>query len=168
MTRTTHRSLFALLLMLFAWAGPAQALCVAGLCSCNVTTTNVAFGTYNPFAYGNTDSTGSIKVNCGGVAGLLIPFNIAISAGGSGSYANRQLSSGAHKLAYNLYTDPSHTTLWGDGSAASQLINGGLLLDVLGLSPGQSFWIYGRIPGRQLTAVPGSYSDTINVTLTYF
>ena len=167
MTRSMTRFLFALLL-LSAWAGPARALCVPGLCSCGVTTTNVAFGTYSPFAFGNTDSTGSVKVSCGGVAGLLIPFNIAISTGSSGSYANRQMSSGGHKLSYNLYTDPSYTTLWGDGSAATQLINAGVLLDVLGLSPAQNFYVYGRIPGRQLTAVPGIYSDTINVTLTYF
>lgn len=162
------RTFFALLLTLLAWSGPAQALCLPAVCSCGVTTTNVAFGTYNPLAFGNTDSTGSVRVSCGGVAGLLIPFNIAISTGGGGSYAGRRMSKGAHYLSYNLYTDASYTTIWGDGSAASQLINAGVLLDVLGLSPAQTFWIYGRLPGRQLTAVPGVYADTINVTLTYY
>jgi len=167
MTRTLTRSLF-MLLMLLAWTGPARALCVPALCSCGVTTTNVAFGTYNPLAFGNTDTTGSVKVSCGGVAGLLIPFNIAIGAGTSGSYTNRRMKSGANTLGYNLYTDASYTTLWGDGSAATQLINAGVLLDVAGLSPAQNFYVYGRIPGRQLTTVPGSYSDTISVTLTYY
>ncbi|HEY0954197.1 MAG TPA: spore coat U domain-containing protein [Roseateles sp.] len=162
------RSLLVLLLTLLAWCGPARALCLPAVCSCGVTTTNVAFGSYNPLAFGNTDSTGSVRVQCGGVAGLLIPFNIAISAGGSGSYVNRRMKSGINTLAYNLYTDASYTTIWGDGSAASQLISAGVTLDVLGLSPAQTFWVYGRIPGRQLTAVPGSYADTINVTLTYF
>ena len=168
MTRRHARSLFALLLMLFAWAGSARALCVAGLCSCGVTTTNVAFGTYSPLAFGNTDSTGSVKVSCGGVVGLLIPFNIAISAGSSASYANRQMKSGSNTLAYNLYTDASYTTVWGDGSAATQIINAGVTLDLAGLSPVQTFYVYGRIPGRQITTVPGVYSDTINVTLTYY
>lgn len=45
---------------------------------------------------------------------------------------------GAHQLSYNLYTD-----------AAPQH----------GL---------GRRHGRQLGAAPGAYSDTLNVTLTYY
>jgi spore coat protein U-like protein len=162
------RPLLALLLTLLAWSGPARALCLPALCSCGLTTTNVAFGSYNPLAFGNTDTTGSVRVQCGGVAGLLIPFNIAISAGGGGSYAGRRMSSGGNHLSYNLYTDASYTSIWGDGSGASQIVSAGVTLDVAGLSPAQIFWVYGRIPGRQLTAVPGSYADTINVTLTYF
>ena len=162
------RRLLALLCLFFAFAPPARALCLPAVCSCGVTTTNVAFGTYNPLAFGNTDTTGSIKVSCGGVAGLLIPFNIAISTGGGGSYASRRLSSGANALAYNLYTDAAYTTVWGDGSGASQLVSSGVTLDLAGLAPAQTFWVYGRIPGRQLTAVPGTYSDTLSVTLTYF
>ncbi|MFG6414738.1 spore coat U domain-containing protein [Roseateles sp. DC23W] len=160
--------LLALLLTLLGWGAPAQALCLPAVCSCGVTTTNVAFGTYSPLAFGNTDTTGSVRISCGGVAGLLIPFNIAISAGGGGTYANRRMASGANVLRYNLYTDASYTTLWGDGSATSQLVNASVLLDLLGLSPAQTFYIYGRIPGRQLTAVPGTYADTISVTLTYY
>lgn len=168
MTRTLIRPLIAALLMLLAWAGPAQALCLPAVCTCTLSTTNVAFGTYNPLAYGNTDTTGTVKVDCGGVVGLLIPFNIAISAGSGGSYANRRMKSGSNWLSYNLYTDASYTTVWGDGSSATQLINANVTLDVLGLAPTQNFVVYGRIPGRQLTTVPGVYSDTISVTLTYY
>jgi spore coat protein U-like protein len=171
MTRLPIRSLrcvLALLLLMLAWAGPARALCIPALCTCTLATTNVAFGTYSPLAFGNTDTTGTVKVDCGGVVGLLIPFNIAISAGSSGSYANRQMKSGSNALAYNLYTDASYTTVWGDGGSATQLISAGVTLDLLGLAPAQNFYIYGRIPGRQLSVVPGVYSDTINVTLTYF
>lgn len=167
MTRRLLAPLCFLLLFL-GWAGPARALCITGVCTCTLSTTNVAFGNYNPMAFGNTDTTGTIKVDCGGVVGLLIPFNIAISAGNSGSYAARQLKSGVKTLAYNLYTDSSYTTVWGDGSASSQIISSGVTLDALGLAPAQNFYVYGRIPGRQTTAVPGVYADTISVTLTYF
>lgn len=162
-----YRCLVALILGLL-FAAPASALCIPGVCTCTVSTTSVAFGNYSPLAFGNTDSTGSIKVGCGGVVGLLIPYNVAISAGGSGSYTDRRMSNGANSLHYNLYTDSSYSTLWGDGSSATQIISWGVTLDVLGLAPLQTHWIYGRIPGRQLTAVPGSYTDTISVTLTYF
>ncbi len=149
-------------------AGAAHALCLPAACTCSVVTTSVAFGAYNPLAFGNTDSTGSVKVSCGGVAGLLIPFNIALSAGSSASYAGRRLRSGGNSLGYNLYTDASYATVWGDGSSATQLQSSSVILDVLGLAPAQTFVVYGRIPGRQTTAVPGSYSDTISVTLTYY
>jgi spore coat protein U-like protein len=174
MTRPLRHALLhllAALLLLLAWAGPAQALCVPGLCACSLATTNVAFGAYSPLAFGNTDTTGTVKVDCGGVVGLLIPFNSAISAGSagsSGSYANRQMKRGSNPLAYNLCTDASYTTVWGDGSSATQLISAGFTLDLAGLAPAQGFYIYGRIPGRQLSAVPGVCADTINVTLTYF
>ena len=153
--------------MLLGACGSARALCVPVACSCAVATTNVAFGTYNPLAFGNTDTSASLKVTCGGVAGLLIPFDIALSAGGSGSATSRRLSSGARTLTYNLYADAAYTTVWGDGTTAP-VVSASVLLDVLGLAPAQQFWVYGRIPGRQLTAVPGVYADAINVTVTYY
>ncbi|WP_077033757.1 spore coat U domain-containing protein [Pelomonas sp. KK5] len=163
----TKKMLLVLFLLLSA-ALPARALCVLPLCTCTLTTANVAFGSYNPMSFSPTDSTGSVSVSCGGVAGLLIPMTVAISTGSSGSYGTRKLRSGANTLDYNLYTDASYTTILGDGSGATQLANLSLLLDVLGLAPAQTVWVYGRIPARQLAAVPGVYADTINVTLTYY
>ena len=166
---TFKRLLILLLLCLGSLASaPARALCITGVCSCTTTTSNVTFGNYSPMAFGTTDTTGNIKVNCGVVAGLLIPFSIAFSTGTSGSFTTRTLRNGANILNYNLYLDSAYTTIWGDGTGGTQVLNGSVLLDVLGLSPPQVFWIYGRIPGRQLTAVPGPYADSINVTLTYY
>ena len=168
--RLTRRLLapLCLFLGLFGWVSPANALCITGLCACTVATTNVAFGNYSPMAFGNTDTTGTIKVDCGGVVGLLIPFSIAISTGASSSYSGRQMKAGSNALSYNLYTDSSYTTIWGDGTGSTQVINSGVTLDALGLAPAQTFYVYGRIPGRQITAVPGVYSDGISVTVTYF
>jgi len=161
----TRRLLLAFLILLASSSG-AQAICV--LCTCTTTTSNVAFGNYSPMSFGSTDTTGNIKVNCGGVASVLLPFNIAFSAGSSGSFATRRLRSGSNTLNYNLYLDASYGTVWGDGTGGSQSVDGFVTLDALGLSPAQTFWIYGRIPARQLTAIPGVYADTINVTLTYY
>ncbi|MCU7373423.1 spore coat U domain-containing protein [Paucibacter sp. O1-1] len=160
--------LLVLLLAAACGAGSAQALCLPVLCSCTVSTTPLLFGSYNPLAHGHTDSSASIKVGCGGVAGLLIPYNLAISAGGGGSFANRRMSLGAHQLSYNLYTDAARSTVWGDGTAATLLMPGSITLDILGLAPQQTHWVYGRLPGRQLGAAPGAYTDTLSVTLTYY
>lgn len=162
------RPLRALLWLSLIGAAPsAQALCVQGLCSCTVTTTSVLFANYNPLAYGNTDSTGTVTVKCGGVAGLLIPFTIAFDKGGGPSISSRRLAFGANALSYNLYIDNTYTTVWGDGTTGT-MVAGGLLLDALGLSPGLVYTVYGRIPGRQTTVPPGGpYIDAVSVTLTY-
>lgn len=157
--------LFALLLAL--WAGDARALCTI-TCSCSVSTTPVVFGSFNPLSAANVDSTGSVKVDCGGIAGLLIPYRVDLTTGSGGSYSARRLKSGANQLAYNLYWDSGHTQIWGDGSGSSVAGTASMLLDVLGLSPPATHWIYGRIPGAQTATVPGSYSDTVAVTLTYY
>jgi spore coat protein U-like protein len=165
MKRTLLLKLLVSLALLLGGGG-AQALCL--LCVCTMATSNVAFGSYNPLAFGNTDSTGSVQVSCGGVASVLLPYNLAISTGGSASYASRRMSSGGYTLSYNLYTDATYTTIFGDGSGGSVYKSGSFTLDLLGLSPPQLHTVYGRLPGRQLTTAPGVYTDTINVTLTYF
>jgi spore coat protein U-like protein len=156
-----------LLLFGLCCGSQVRAVCTLG-CSCNVSTTSVAFAAYNPLATANTDSAGNVRVNCGGGAGLLILYTIAIGPGISNSAAARTMASGAARLAYNLYTSNTYTTIWGDGSGTGAVVNGGILLDVLGSSGPQDFPVYGRIPGRQASVAPGAYSDTVVVTLTYF
>lgn len=158
----------ALALALALLAGSAQALCASPLCSCGVSTTALNFGALNPLAAGATDSAGSVQVSCGGVAGLLIPYRIDLSRGGGASYGARRLASGANLLAYNLYTDNSRLTVWGDGSGGSSPVESSLLLDLLGLAPPRTHTVYGRVPAGQSSAVPGSYVDTITVTVTYY
>lgn len=156
-----------LALLLFAHAGDANALCTL-VCSCSVSTTPVQFGSVNPLSASNSDTTGSVRVSCGGVVGLAIPYRIDLAKGGGASHAARRLNSGANLLAYNLYLDDARLQLWGDGSGGSQYASGNIALDLLGWSPAQTHWVYGRIPGAQTTTVPGAYTDTIAVTLTYF
>jgi spore coat protein U-like protein len=155
------------LALLLCTASPAHALCVAPLCSCSVSTTSLAFGAYNPLANVNVDSTASVRISCGGVVGLLIPYDVALGPGG-GTYGARRLTSGAATLNYNLYTSNTMATVWGDGSASTQILSGAILLDVLGWAPVQSHTVYGRIPLGQTGARPGVYGDTVSVTVTYF
>lgn len=159
----------AVLLPMLLGAGPARAaVCLLPSCGCSVSTTALAFGSYNPLAYGNTDSSGTVRVSCSALVALLIPYDIAMSAGGSGSYATRRMSFGAYTLNYNLYTDASYTSVLGNGSGGTLKLSGGILLDLAGLAPPAVHWVYGRLPGPQLGAAPGGYSDTLTVTLTYY
>lgn len=120
---------------------------------CTVSTQGVSFGGYDPFAIQDLDGTGAVDVNCDAAT----PISVALSAG-SGSYGVRAMHAGAHVLNYNLYTDASYTTVWGDGSGVTSAVSGN------GISV--SLPVYGRIPSGQNAHV-GSYSDVIVVTLTF-
>jgi spore coat protein U-like protein len=123
----------------------------------NVSTTSVAFGIYNPVNGSPTDSTGSVSYFC---AGALAPV-ISISAGSSGSFSPRQMTStSTDVLTYNLYIDAARTTVWGDGTGGSSTVNG-----TTATNPATNT-IYGRIfPGQSVAA--GNYSDTLTVTLNF-
>ncbi len=68
--------------------------------------------------------------------------------------------SGTHELSYNLYTDATHTMIWGDGTGGSTTVSG------TADQSGTEHTIYGRVPW-QPQAVPGSYSDSIVITISY-
>jgi len=146
---------------------PALALCDM-LCSCSASTTPVAFGSYNPLLGTALDGTGNVRVTCGGVVGLLVPFDVAIDRGAnSDTFTPRKMANGANRLAYGLYTTSGRTTVWGDGTDGTQLGSGSILILLIS-GTSQDLPVYGRIPGGQQTVPPGSYSDTTVVTVTYY
>lgn len=160
---------FALMLLLWASlaAAPAHALCV-GVCSCGVTTSNLLFGNINPLQSSNTDSTGSVTVSCGGVVGLLVPVTVDLSKGSGTSFANRSMGSGANRLRYNIYADSARTQVFGDTTNSTVDGGGFISLNALGLGPTVTVNLYGRVWGSQTTVVPGTYADSLTVTLTYY
>lgn len=161
------KKLIAALFMLFL-SQQAAAVCLPGLCTCSVSATPVAFGSFNPLTGTAHDATGNVAFSCGGVAGLLIPYTVALSQGSSNNYAMRRMTNGGNFLTYNLYRDSTRQTVFGNGTGNSATVSGSMLLDLLGLSPPINIPVYGRVLPGQITAVPGIYADTITVTVTYF
>jgi spore coat protein U-like protein len=127
------------------------------LSSCSVSATNLAFGTYDPLAGSPTDGSSTVTVQCT----LLAPFNIGLNAGvGSGATVSaRIMTSGANTLAYSLYQDASRATVWGN-TPVTDTVSG------TGTGVAVPFTVYGRIPNGQ-NAAPGSYADTITVTVNF-
>ena len=168
LARASRRRLAGLLVLVALGAAsmPANALCVVA-CSCNATVTNVVFSPYQPFAGSNVDSTGTVRLTCGGALGLLIPATLSLSVGAGTGYTARALASGSNKLSYNLYSSSGYTTIVGDGTGGSSTLSGGVLIDALGVVTPQVWTLYGRIPGGQSTVIPGAYADTLLVTVTY-
>jgi spore coat protein U-like protein len=136
------------------------------LASCTASASTTAFGSYNPFNAASVDSVGNVQVSCSllGVISIDVAYTIALSAGSGGSYASRRLSGGSDVLSYGLYTDPTRTTSWGDGSSGTSTVGDGYLLGLLTTT--RNYPVYGRIPGGQNVA-PALYVDTVTVTVNY-
>jgi spore coat protein U-like protein len=137
----------------------AQAL-VLGTCS--VSASGVAFGTYDPTVSTALVATGTVTVTCVGVLAVG-SANVTLSTGASNTFSARTLSSGTDTLAYNLYQNAADTIIWGDGSGSSQAYT--LLVNGIGLVISTAT-IYGLVPALQNPS-PGSYTDTITVTVSY-
>jgi len=128
---------------------------ITATCTVNSAAT-LNFGTVGVLA-SNTDQTSTIQVTCTNTT----PYNIGLNAGtGTGAtVAVRKMTSGANTVNYSLYSNSGRTTVWGntigtDTQAAT------------GNGSAQSYTVYGRVPA-QATPAPGTYTDTITVTLTY-
>lgn len=136
--------------------------------NCSVSATGVSFGSYDPSSTAPAQATGTVTVTCSRpiLSPESGPYSIALSSGAGGSYADRTMAAGSEVLHYQLYSDPSYTTVWGDGSGGSGVVNGSYSLPLFILSASYNHSVYGRIPADQWPAA-GSYTDTITVTVSY-
>lgn len=137
-----------------SWAAPI----------CTVSASGAAFGTYTPSVTTPTDTTATVSVSCQGAA-LVLAYSLALGTGSSGNETARALYSGSNALAYQLYTDPARTQIWGDGSSNTRTTQNTLAIVVLSATVATTA-IYGRIPPLQ-NVVPGTYQDMPIVTITW-
>lgn len=116
-------------------------------------------------AFGNTGviqtaitSTSTIGVQCTNTT----PYNIGLNAGaGTGAtVATRRMTSGSGAtVVYELFRDPARSQIWGNTAGTDTLAG-------IGNGAVQSLTVYGRVP-PQTTPAAGSYTDTVQVTVTY-
>lgn len=120
--------------------------------------TPLAFGTYNVYSAAPVDSAGSLNYDCGAANP---PVGVALSAGRAGVFNPRAMYSGTNVLSYNIYVDPSRTTVWTStpvttfSSGCQGQCGNGVYVNY-----------YGRVFAQQDAAV-GAYSDTITVTINF-
>ena len=114
------------------------------------------FGTQGVLAT-NVDQTSTVQVTCTNTT----PYNIGLNAGtGAGAtVATRKMTSGANTVNYTLYRNSTRTTLWGNTVGTDTVA-------ATGNGAAQSYTVYGRVP-PQAAPAPGTYTDTITVTVTY-
>ena len=68
------------------------------------------------------------------------------------------------QLNYNLYRDSGYSVILGNTSG--QLITGGMLLTLLNIPVTNNHTYYAQLQPSQ-PAIPGTYSDTITMTVTF-
>jgi spore coat protein U-like protein len=106
---------------------------------------------------GNHDTNSPLVVQCTNTT----PYAVALNKGSTtgATITQRMLVNGAATINYNIYTDTPGGTLWGDGTTGSTV--GGT-----GNGAAQTITIFGRV-SAQTTPAPGTYTDTVTVTVTY-
>ena len=143
---------------------------MSGAATCAISATGVALGSYKPNQVAPADSAGTIRVDCTKTAGDVLPMNISysidISKGAGPAYTSREMSSGTNALRYNLYRDASRLNIWGDSSGGTSNVAGAVQLQPNPSTATATHTVYARIFASQ-NAVPGAYSDSIIVTISY-
>jgi len=127
--------------------------------NCSITTTPVAFGSYDPIvanAASPLDGTGTVVVTCTKGAGTRIDLGLGSNATGS----TRRMLGGTDLLTYELYTDTGRSTVWGSGAGAGQSIPA-----APNKNP-RTFTVYGRVAAGQDVGA-ASYSDTVVATINF-
>src|SRR4030065_808739 len=128
--------------------------------ACTISTTPVNFGSYDVFSASPTDSTGLITITCNETPAPFAPVSIGPSPNSGGFNPRKmRLTSGTDLLNYNLYTDATCASIWGDGTSGTVTVWRKFLKN----KP-EHLTVYGRIPpGQDVPA--GTYTDTLAVTL---
>jgi len=128
--------------------------------NCIISAANLHLGVFD----GTNDlaSSSNILVRCTNLTG----YTVSLSPG-SGAFGNRTMVSGPNSLIYNLYTDNTYGTVWGDGTGTT-----GVVSDTgagMGIAGEKTHTVFGRLlasaNGGSVDA--GAYSDTITATITY-
>jgi spore coat protein U-like protein len=127
--------------------------------NCTISTSSVNFGAYDFISAAPLDSTGTITINCNNPSKNPLQAMVTLSTGSSGSYSQRQMTSGSKILYYNLYSDTSKSTVVGDGSGGTNYF-----IDSTNRTFPWTIYIYGRIPARQ-NVTSGSYNDSLTATV---
>lgn len=136
--------------------------------TCTVTATPVQFGTYDPLNLSPALSSGTVVTTCRlmGALATATMLTSSFTAGSSGKYATRTMILGANALLYNLYLDPAHSQIAGDGTGGSSTGSATLNLSILNRTQTWTETIYGSMPASQ-DAAAGTYIDSIMVTVNY-
>lgn len=120
--------------------------------NCLVNASNLNFGTASLIS-GAIASTSTLGVQCtNGTA-----YQVGLSNGQHSVGSQRYMTSGTNQVAYGLFQDSAHTRIWDDGTSRKSGVGSGQVVNQT---------VFGLVPS-QPTVPAGSYSDTVQVNVSY-
>jgi spore coat protein U-like protein len=124
--------------------------------NCSVSASTLNFGSVGVLGSA-VNATSAVTVTCTNA----LPYTIALDGGLSGATnpTQRVMLQAAQQITYGLYRDSARAQPWGDSVGTNTAAGTGS-----GLA--QTLTVYGRVPA-QTTPAPGTYSDTVVVTISY-
>jgi spore coat protein U-like protein len=134
---------------------------------CEISASGVIFGVYDQASGRPTDVAGTVTVTCQS-GNQIVHLEIALSSGANsgGSFANRRMTNGNAFLRYQLYTNPAHTTVWGDGTGGTITVKDSYDCKPPCQNVTRQFTVYGRLPALQSPG-SGNYIDIVQATVTF-
>ena len=154
---------FVALSVLVVLASPAQAgtatanlnVSVTVDAACTLTSTPLAFSDYSPLNENAENGTGTLVLIC--TAGIAATIDLDMGAHAISS--QRNMSSGAGTITYNVYQDAGRSIAWSNGS------NGLQTAAAPDTNP-RTYTVYGIIPPQQ-SVTGGAYYDTLVATVNF-
>ena len=136
--------------------------------SCTMSNTDLNFGDYDAFGANATQdllATATITTTCTpGTIGSVKMDNgkhpsskVSRGRGPSSGGYNRNMASGSSKLKYEIYRNEGLTSVWNFLQYKTVIASG----------TSEDLPVYAKVFKNQLDAAAGSYTDIINITLTY-
>ncbi len=123
--------------------------------TCSVSAVNLDFASY---IGAEKTGTTTITVKCTNLLAYTVGLDDGLNFSSCGGADHRCMTNGTNFLNYDLYTNDTHTTRWGNAS--------GSWVSGTGSGSNQDLTVYGLLPAGQ-SLFSGTYSDTIHVTVTY-
>lgn len=140
-------------------AAPSFTTRATVIAGCSVSATRIDFGQMGVIRNA-INATGVVTATCTQGAAVTLKLDAGLGAGATP--ANRAMTrlGGSEKLSYALYRDNTRTQIWGDGASGTSTVG------LTGTGAAQTATVYGTIPA-QAVPKPGTYNDTITVTVTF-
>ena len=124
--------------------------------SCNISAGALNFGSYTGAVL---DGVGTLSVSCNTPTKYEVGLGVG-NAPGATVTSRKMTGPSASTLGYLLFSDAGRTINWGD-------IGGSGTVTGSGTGTAQTLTVYGRILTGQSISAPGSYTDTVVVTVRY-
>ena len=174
MTDLLRKLAFALALLAFnspasAQAGTATANLTVQIqisASCAISAaSSLSFGTISSttLASGPVPSSVLVNVTCSNTS----PYAIGMGQGGNYSAGSNRMVSGSNYLPYTLYTDSGYLHPWTTGATSTTCTVANQCYLGTGSGSQQQITVYGQVPMTTPAAAPGTYTDTVLMTITY-